>query len=184
VCFYVSEDGLRLTPSVECNVTGQPGVGSSSYDIGVDLVGTNQNGDRCSFEFGFEADVPIDPKTSSFGVSGFEVSGTGSKLSFSGELTGETASGVARTESNGSFCQVGWGASKVTPCDEQAIQTCLDLQDCCTAILVNPVFFESCNSVVLQCDQAQCQQVLDGYPQCAPEPEPEMPEADAGTPDG
>jgi len=57
-------------------------------------------------------------------------------------------------------------------CDEAAAQTCLDLLDCCRAILVNPVFFQSCNSVALQCDQAQCQEVLDGYMQCAPEPEP------------
>jgi hypothetical protein len=151
---------------------------SSSYDIAVDGVGTDENQDRCSFEFGFAGDVPIDPATKSFRVSGFEVPGTDATWSFSGEVTGTTASGVARTESGGSFCQVGWATSKVTPCNEAAVQTCLDLQDCCRAILVNPVFFESCNSVVLQCDQAQCQRVLDGYPRCAPEPE-----LDAGTPD-
>lgn len=183
VCFYVSEDGSRLTRSSECNVTGQPGAESSSYDIGVDLVGTDENGDSCSFDFAFAADVPIDQPTNSFKASGFEASGTGAKLSFSGELTGTTSSGIARMESDGSFCQVGWGASRVTPCDAAAVQSCLDLQDCCRAILVNPVFFESCNSVVLQCDQAQCLRVLAGYPQCAPEPEPELPEGDAGTPD-
>jgi hypothetical protein len=116
-------------------------------------------------------------------VSGFEAPGTDAKLSFSGELTGKTSSGVARMESDGSFCQVGWGASRVTPCNEAAIQICLELLDCCRAILVNPVFFESCNSVVLECDPAQCLRVLEGYPQCAPEPEPDLPEADAGTPD-
>jgi hypothetical protein len=57
-------------------------------------------------------------------------------------------------------------------CDEAAAPTCVDLLDCCRAILVNPVFFQSCNSVVLQCDEMQCQEVLDGYVQCAPEPEP------------
>lgn len=65
------------------------------------------------------------------------------------------------------------GADPGPPCDEAAIQKCLDLQDCCRAILVNPVFFQSCNNVVLQCDEAQCQEVLDGYPQCAPDPEPD-----------
>jgi len=180
VCFYISEDGLRLTRSSECNVTGPPEAGSSSYDIAVDLVGTDENGDRCSFELGFAGDVPINPATKSFRVSGIEAPGTNAMLAFSGEVTGETASGVAQRESGGSFCQVGWAASKVTQCDEPAIQTCLDLQDCCRAILVSPIFFESCNSVVLQCDQAECQRVLDGYPQCAPEPEPEL---DAGTPD-
>jgi hypothetical protein len=63
-------------------------------------------------------------------------------------------------------------------CDESSIQACLDLQDCCRAILINPVFFQSCNSVVLQCDRARCLELLAGYPQCAPEPE-----IDAGTPD-
>jgi len=183
VCFYVSVDGSQLTQSSECNVGGQPEGGSSSYDIGVDLVGTDENGDSCSFDFAFAANVPIDQPTNSFRVSGFEAPGTDAKLSFSGELTGKTSSGVARMESDGSFCQVGWGASRVTPCNEAAIQICLELLDCCRAILVNPVFFESCNSVVLECDPAQCLRVLEGYPQCAPEPEPDLPEADAGTPD-
>ena len=51
-------------------------------------------------------------------------------------------------------------------CTDDAINACLDLLDCCRAILVNPVFFESCNSVVLQCDQEQCRKVLAGYVQC------------------
>jgi len=65
----------------------------------------------------------------------------------------------------------GMGGTDQCP-DEAAAQTCLDLLNCCRAILVNPVFFQSCNSVALQCDRAQCQEVLDGYMQCAPEPEP------------
>jgi hypothetical protein len=28
------------------------------------------------------------------------------------------------------------------------------------------------DGLTLECDQAQCQTVLDGYPQCVPEPEP------------
>ena len=51
-------------------------------------------------------------------------------------------------------------------CDVSAINACLDLQNCCRAILVNPVFFQSCNSVVLQCDEARCLEVLSGYVQC------------------
>lgn len=51
-------------------------------------------------------------------------------------------------------------------CDVSAVNACLDLQTCCRAILVNPVFFQSCNSVVLQCDEAQCLEVLAGYVQC------------------
>lgn len=171
VCFYVSDDGLRLTKSPECDVAAQSKAGSQSYDITVDLVGTDENGDPCSFELGFDADVVIDQETSSFAVRGFRPAGSDVELSFSGELTGKSASGVARSESADSFCQVGWAASVSTPCDEAAIETCLDLQDCCRAILVNPVFFESCNSVVLQCDPAECLRVLAGYPQCAPEPD-------------
>lgn len=64
------------------------------------------------------------------------------------------------------------GMGGTDQCDEAAAQTCLALLDCCRAILVNPVFFQSCNSVALECDQAQCQEILDGYVQCAPEPEP------------
>jgi len=172
VCFYISDDGLELTKSADCNVTAEPEAGSQSYDIGVDLVGSDENGDPCSFELAFAADVIINQETNSFAVRNFQPPGSDVELSFSGELIGDRASGVARSESGGSFCQVGWAATRTAICDEAAIQTCLDLQDCCRMILVNPVFFESCNSVVLQCDQAQCQRVLDGYPRCATEPEP------------
>ena len=51
-------------------------------------------------------------------------------------------------------------------CDVDAVNACLDLQNCCRAILVNPVYFQSCNSVVLQCDEVQCQALLEGYVQC------------------
>jgi len=172
VCFYISDDGLRLTPSPMCNVAGQeqPDAVPRSFDLSVELVGTYENGDRCSFDLSFAADVVIDQATNSFRASDDQ---SGAELSFSGEIIGDSASGVARQNLDGSFCRVGWGARKSTQCDEAAIQSCLDLQDCCRAILVSPVFFESCNSVVLQCDQAQCLELLAGYPQCAPEPEPE-----------
>ena len=51
-------------------------------------------------------------------------------------------------------------------CTDVAINACLDLLDCCRAILVNPVFFQSCNSVVLQCDEQRCRELLAGYVQC------------------
>lgn len=184
VCFYISNDGRQLMSSSECNITAQPDPASRSFDLSVDRVGTDENGDSCSFELGFTADLMIDQKTNSFRVSGFQPSGSDAELSFSGQLIGKRASGVARSVSDGSTCRVGWAATKSTQCDDAAIQSCLDLLDCCRAILVNPIFFESCNSVVLQCDQAQCLQALAGYPQCVPEPEPEpMSEPDAGTPD-
>lgn len=51
-------------------------------------------------------------------------------------------------------------------CDVSAVNACLDLQNCCRAILVNPVFFQSCNSVVLQCDEEKCLELLSGYVRC------------------
>ena len=51
-------------------------------------------------------------------------------------------------------------------CTTESANACLDLQNCCRAILVNPVFFQSCNSVVFQCDEARCTEVLEGYIQC------------------
>ncbi len=72
----------------------------------------------------------------------------------------------------------GTGGAGGARCPDEAIDSCLDLLDCCRAILINPVFFQSCNSVVLQCDQDRCLEVLGGYPQCAPDPE-----LDAGAPD-
>lgn len=60
----------------------------------------------------------------------------------------------------------GEGGSGGDGCNVSAVNACLDLQRCCEAILVNPVFFQSCNSVVLQCNEAQCRAVLDGYVQC------------------
>ena len=172
VCFYISDDGLSLTPSPTCNLMAQPEPDPMprSYDLSVDLVGTDENGGPCSFELSFASEVVIDQATNSFRAS---ESQNGLELAFSGEIMGDQASGVASRDSEGSFCRVGWAASKSTQCDEAAIQSCLDLQDCCRAILVNPVFFDSCNSLVLQCDQTQCLKLLAGYPQCAPEPEPE-----------
>jgi len=180
VCFYIDADGLKLERDAMCNVTGtgQPEDASRSFDLSVDLVGTDESGAPCSFELSFTKPVAIDQVTNSFRAS--EIQG-GAEIAFSGEITGDQASGVARRDSEGSVCRVGWATTKSAQCDEAAVESCLDLLDCCRAILVSPVFFESCNSVVLQCDQAQCLEVLAGYPQCAPEPEPEM---DAGTPNG
>lgn len=56
-----------------------------------------------------------------------------------------------------------------------AANACLDLQNCCLAILVNPVFFEACNSLAGLCDEQKCLDALAGYPypECMPEPEPD-----------
>lgn len=60
----------------------------------------------------------------------------------------------------------GAGGMGGAECGAEATGTCLDLLSCCREILVNPVFFQSCNSVVLLCDQARCAEVLSGYPLC------------------
>ena len=178
VCFYISDDGLRLIPNVMCNVTGQgePDAVPRSFDLGVDGVGTDENGEPCSFELSFTRAIAIDQATHSFRAS--EIRG-GVEVAFSGEVTGGRASGVARRDSGGAVCRVGWATTKSAQCDDAAIQSCLDLLDCCRATLVSPVFFQSCNSVVQQCDQTQCLQALAGYPQCAT-----VLGADAGIPDG
>lgn len=182
VCFYVDDDGRALTPSGMCNVTApaESDAAARSFDISVDLVGTDQNGAPCSFELSFAGSVAIDPVTNAFGASQIQ---DGAEIAFSGEITGEQASGVARRDGDGSICRVEWAATTSSQCDDQAIGSCLDLLNCCRAILVSPVFFESCNSVVLQCDQAQCLDLLSGYPECAPEPEPDAGVPDAGVPD-
>jgi len=168
VCFHIGPNGLELSASVTCDVNSDSVADENSFDLGVDQVGTDENGERCSFGLRFTERVSIDQETNSFGVVGFQPPGEDVVLSFSGEIVGEQASGVARSESGGSFCQVGWAAKPVAPCDEAAIQTCLALQTCCESILINPVYFRNCNSVVLECNQARCQALLDGYPSCAP----------------
>lgn len=176
LCFYVRRDGLALVPSDMCNVTApaEPDAAARSFDIGVDLVGTDQNGAPCSFALSFAGSVAIDPVTNAFRAS--EIQG-GAEVAFSGEIKGDQATGVAGRDADGSICRVGWATAKSSECTDAAIQSCLDLQDCCRAILVNPVFFESCNSVVLQCDQSQCLELLAGYPRCAPEPDAGVPDA-------
>jgi hypothetical protein len=169
VCFFIGDDGLKLISSASCDLPSASGDGAHSFDLGADLVGTDENGQRCSFVLAYTNDVTIDQETNSFRVAGFQVPDSDVVLSFTGELSGRTASGVARSESAGSLCQVAWAAKPVTVCDDAAIQTCLALQTCCESILLNPTFFQSCNSVVLQCNRARCQELLDGYPQCAPQ---------------
>jgi len=55
---------------------------------------------------------------------------------------------------------------------------CLELQICCRLTLVNPVFFQSCNQVVLSEDCVECERLLAGYVQC------QVPEPDGGVGDG
>ena len=178
VCFNVAGDGERLTPSPGCDLASRSE--ANAYQIRAELIGSDDNGDGCSFEFGFTGDVPIDPVTHGFRVSGFQPPGSDAKLSFSGGIDGIRATGVARLETDGAFCEVGWAAQMVTRCDDDARETCLALLECCSAILINPIFFQSCNAVVQQCDRLACQRLLDGYPQCAPPPPPDAGAEDAG----
>lgn len=61
-------------------------------------------------------------------------------------------------------------------------ECCLALLACCRSILVNPVFFQSCNQVVSQCRRRACRDVLAGYIECEPFFSACLP--DAGVPDG
>jgi hypothetical protein len=72
------------------------------------------------------------------------------------------------TEPSGGGGQGGSGGVGGTPvCDlDTQFDCCLDLLSCCEAILVNPVFFQSCNAVVLRGDDAECRDVLAGYVRC------------------
>ena len=169
VCFSVAGDGSRLQASPNCSLAGGA---AYSFDLDVELVGVDQNGQPCSFALRYENSVPVDQELKSFRASEIRVAGDEAEYAFSGQLVGDLASGIAMRDTGDSNCRVGWAASISRECDDAAINTCLDLLECCEAILINPVFFQTCNSVVLECDPVQCQTVLDGYPQCALEPEP------------
>ena len=170
VCFFVSRDGLALTPSTECNVVRPSAPVASSYDLEVDAIGRDENGQPCSFTLNAAIEVPIDPDTEAFEASLTEPS-TGAELTFSGQLDGVLASGVAARSIDGSTCTVGWSAvSTAQPvselCGGDRGNCCDALFSCCRAILVSPVFFESCQNVVDQGDEIQCIGVLLGYPRC------------------
>ena len=162
VCFFIDDDGRALTSSSECSLSA---AGARSYDLEVESIGRDENGDPCSFDLSYDFDVAIDPLTGAFGTT-FTEAGTGAELGFSGTIVDFDASGVATRVEDGSTCTVGWAASREAPCDEAAINACLDLQECCRAILVNPVYFQSCDAVVLQCNEQRCREVLAGYPRC------------------
>lgn len=169
VCFYVADDGLTLEASPDCSLSGELGY---SFDLDVELVGVDPDGQPCSFRLRYEDPVTIDQDRNSFRATEIRAPGSDAVYSFSGQRVGEIASGIAQRESGDSNCRVGWSASISRECDDAAVNICLDLLECCEATLINPVFFQTCNSVVDECDPVQCQTVLDGYPQCAPEPEP------------
>ena len=186
VCFFVSDDGRRLTAptspeprpgddpssrrvrsvraSPECDLSD---AGSAhSYDLRVDLAGTDETGQPCSFELSLAVDIPIDPVTGAFHVSGIQAPDGEAELSLSGQVREDWASGVARSERDGSSCRVGWAATRLAQCNDAAIDACFRLQQCCRSILVNPVFFQSCNAVVLQCNEAACRELFEGYVRC------------------
>ena len=162
-CLFISQDGTQLTRSTDCNIEGTSTSSSNSFDLDVETIGRDGNGEPCSFTLSYQQDVEIDPNTGAFGAI---FTDAGAEFAFSGALRGLTASGVATRAEGESTCTVGWGASRAVICDDAAINACLDLLDCCRAILVNPVFFQACDQVALECNEARCRQVLAGYPQC------------------
>ena len=168
VCFSIAGDGSELRASPSCSLSGES---THSFDLEVELVGVDENGQPCSFALRYQDAVPIDQDLNSFRASEIRVAGDDAVYAFSGEIVGESASGIAMRDAGESNCRVGWAATISRECDEAANNTCRELLECCAAILINPVFFQTCNSVVQECDGVRCQTVLDGYPQCAPEPE-------------
>ncbi|MBT8464175.1 MAG: hypothetical protein KJO57_05775 [Deltaproteobacteria bacterium] len=165
VCFSIAGDGSELRASPSCSLSGES---AYSFDLEVELIGVDENGQPCSFALRYQDSVPIDQDLNSFRASEIRVAGDDAVYAFSGELVGELASGIAVRNAGESNCRVGWSATISRERDCENI--CVDLLECCAAILINPVFFQTCNSVVQECDQVRCQTVLDGYPQCAPEP--------------
>ena len=141
---------------------GTPSISTSSSS------GSIRTGSHAASGFGTRIPSPSTRTRIRFEHPRSRVAGSDAVYAFSGEIVGAFASGIARRDLGDSNCRVGWAASPRSQCDDAAINDCLDLLDCCTSILVNPVFFQTCNSVVQQCDQTQCQEVLAGYPQCAP----------------
>ena len=136
----------------------------------VDAIGRDENGAPCSFTLNAVLEVPIDPDTEAFAASLTEPS-TGAELTFSGQLDGALASGVATRSVDGSTCTVGWSAASAAQpvselCGGELGSCCDRLFSCCRAILVSPVFFESCRGVVDQENETQCIAVLLGYPRC------------------
>ncbi|MBT8469060.1 MAG: hypothetical protein KJN97_09955 [Deltaproteobacteria bacterium] len=168
LCFYIADDGLKLEASPSCSLSGESGY---SFDLDVELVGVNQDGQPCSFTLRYEDPVTINQAGNSFRASEIPAPGDDAVYLFSGEIVGEAASGIARRDEGQSNCRVGWAASISRECNEAAENICFELFNCCRSILVNPVFIETCDSVVRECDPVRCQAVLDGYPQCAEEPE-------------
>ncbi len=167
VCFGIAGDGAKLQANPNCSLSGES---AYSFDLDVERVGVDQDGQPCSFRLRYADPVPIDQDSNSFRASEIRVAGSDAVYAFSGQIVSELASGIAGRDAGDSNCRVGWAASISRQRD--CGNTCVELLECCAATLINPVFFQTCNSVVQQCDQVQCQTVLDGYPQCAPEPEP------------
>lgn len=166
VCFYVSDDGTKLARDPLCDLENQSSEAGQSYGILVESLGLDGNGQPCSFSIDYALDVPIDRATGAFGASGIPAPDGDGELSFSGDITGGSSSGLAQWSDGEASCRVGWGAKPAVTIDDQIIGSCLDLQNCCEAILFNPAFLQSCLSVARQRDQVQCTEVLIGYPQC------------------
>lgn len=167
VCFYVSDDGTRLTADPLCDLGDNSTAASRSYGLQVESLGVDDDGQPCRISIDYEFDVPIDRATGAFGVSGIPAPEGEGEFSFSGEVTGRKSSGVAQWSNGNATCRVGWGANPAVTIDDEVIGSCRELQDCCEAILVIPAFFQSCISVVQQREQVRCLEVLNGYPQCA-----------------
>lgn len=166
VCFYVSDDRTKLTADPLCDLRDESPEAGRSFGISVDSLGVDDAGQACSFSIDYAIDVPIDPATGAFAASGIPAPEGDGELAFSGEINRLSGSGVAQWSDGETRCRVGWGATPVVTLDDEIVGTCLDLQNCCRATLVNPVFLETCRYVASERDQVACLELLLGYPQC------------------
>ncbi len=49
---------------------------------------------------------------------------------------------------------------------QEGIECCATLALCCSEVLVNPIFIESCNQVARQGLRRPCAELLEGYREC------------------
>ena len=63
VCFNIAGDGLTLEANPNCSLSGES---AYSFDLDVELVGVDQDGQPCSFTLRYTDPVTIDQDSNSF----------------------------------------------------------------------------------------------------------------------
>jgi hypothetical protein len=111
VCFYVNQAGTQLTPSSDCDIDQvEDPAKPFSYELRVDNAGTNQDGNNCGFGLGYEQSVAINNNSFEFS---FNPDPNAPTFDVSGTISGNSASGTAKSTFQGFTCELNWMASKV-----------------------------------------------------------------------